>query len=371
MQLHIGRNTTVSPTNPTLDAFVVDALGFLAAPFALAYAIFDLSNEAKQNNPTTVVARTDVDLTNDKIRTGHYAARWTVGNASLGRHMIVWYMTLTDGASEVSWSRSFEVIQHAAVLPMGQRLYATLSDIRCEGIGPMVSDLRILETIADCSQRLETWTHREFLPRYKELVIDAEPLKAVHLEETIIGIVDLGIIEPTYTYAHSSYVVYNRHVRQGLLQPDDRQSPRLEFRMADSLYGLTSLEYLTPALVGQSNFGTVTRLTNRKSPQRLTCSGVFGYTEYDGSPEGQIPRDVKRVIMMMVLRDLFPFASQDGQMFRDRIYITQMKTREQSLTYGRPGSGANKSTRVTSYTGDPNIDSLIANLCKHTRVLVV
>jgi len=67
----------------------------------------------------------------------------------------------------------------------------------------------------------------------------------------------------------------------------------------------------------------------------------------------------------------FPYASEEGQMFRDRIYVTNMKTREQSITYGRPGSGANKSTRVASYTGDPNIDSLIANLCRHSRVLVV
>lgn len=371
MQLHIGRNTTVSPTNPTLDTFVVDAEGFLAAPFALAYEILDLSSPAKQNNPTIVVARTSVNLTSDRVRVGQYVARWTVGNASLGRHMVVWYMTLTDGATEVSWSRSFEVVANAALLPTGQRLYAMLSDIRCEGIGPMVTDLRILGTIADCSQRLETWTHREFFPHYKELVIDAEPLKAIHFDEAIVGMVDLGIVEPTYTYARTSYVVYNRYLRQGLLQPDDRQSPRLEFRMSDSLYGLTALEYLMPAHVGSSTWGSTTRLINRKSPQRLTCKGVFGYTEFDGSPEGKLPRDVQRVIMMMVLRDLFPYASEEGQMFRDRIYVTNMKTREQSITYGRPGSGANKSTRVASYTGDPNIDSLIANLCRHSRVLVV
>ena len=375
MQNHIGRNSVLSAANPLLDAFLVDSLGFLATPQSLAFAIYDLSTPDKQNTPVEVVARATVDLDDDRIGAGHYAAPWSVGNASMGRHLIEWYATIDDGDAEVVWSRPFDVVFSGSVVPK-QRLYATSSDVRAEGVGPMVSDLRILESIALASKQLEQWTHRVFVPLAKEIRIDLHTLKGIHFDEAIVGIESLSTVEPVLDYGATSYVVYNRHLRRpnGLLVPDDRASPRLEFKSSYSMYGATGTEYLMPTF-GITMSDSPHRDYDRKLAQKMIVKGAFGFTDPDGSPEGCTPMLARRAVILMTLREVFPAMSQDGQMYRDRSMITSMKTREQSISYGRPGiSGSGSSgarQRSTQFTGDPTIDSLIHPLVRAGQVMVI
>lgn len=126
-----------------------------------------------------------------------------------------------------------------------------------------------------------------------------------------------------------SYTVYNRHIRQGLFMPDDRDFPAIT----------------------QGGRWTEGR-------QNFTISGLWGYTEYDGSPTGGPPELAKMAIKMIAFREFAKLGDQgERQAWRDRWRLKSEKTRDQSYDMspqGGEGGGAGG-----AFTGDRAIDDII------------
>jgi hypothetical protein len=361
---HLARNTTSS-----IDTYIrID--GLLAAPDALAYAIFDISTPEREATPVQVVARTTLDLLTTLVGPGHYATAWVVSATEpLGRHVITWYSTLIADGVEVSWSEHVDVVSSAAIIPTGP-LYALISDMRDEGVPASMSDRRVLDKIADASRLLTLWTGRTFVPEYKTVHIDGELSDTLWLNEPIIAIQDVRqgydldnlasflVIESPY------YVVYNRHLREGLLSPDDRDMPRIAFVGADgphARFGGASSGY--PAS-SRPSWG-------RGEVQRVLITGLWGYTDPDGSPTGGTPRSAVYVTKRMAIREL-PKQNSSGA-FETRMEgeVKMKRTREQTISWGSASTGGGTSNGRggglggnVNYTGDPSIDSIIEQLCR-------
>ena len=86
----------------------------------------------------------------------------------------------------------------------------------------------------------------------------------------------------------------------------------------------------------------------------MELSGLWGYTEPDGTPEGRTPPAIRRACMLLVLRWLSPLGDEDAAGdARNRWRIVEERTRDQSYKLAPVrGSGA--------FTGDPEIDAILA-----------
>lgn len=352
----LGRTSASSASKPLLATWTLRE-GKLIAPVALAYEIFDLSTPEKENDPLSVVARTDVDLTDDKVSTGHYAATWTVPSnyVALGRHEIRWYATLVTDGPELTWSTYFDVVGSPSGLPVGD-VYAGVSDVRDEGVGSSVTDRRIIEKILEASQMLDTWTGRHFAPESKTLTLNGTRSTTLTLNEPVIAVEKVVLFDGFSDIEPPAYVVYNRHL-QGLRNPDDRDTPKLEFRGGwwETRYNAGSYRY--PNILSKPQWGG-------REPQSVKLTGVFGYTDPDGSPVGRTPQLATNIVVRMVLRELPKQNTMAAIMKRREAMITSMRTREQTIQWKEPSdlSGASY-TNTTRFTGDPSIDIMIEQLC--------
>ena len=85
----------------------------------------------------------------------------------------------------------------------------------------------------------------------------------------------------------------------------------------------------------------------------VTVEGRFGYTEPDGSAEGETPPLIRRACALLVLRWLHPLADERGFDARNRWRVLEERTRDQSYKLDRL-SGA------LGPTGDRALDAIIA-----------
>lgn len=362
----IGRGTTLSPTNPILTAFTVahsitaedgaSVNAGLVTPVSLEYEILDLSTPEKENDPVSVVARTALNLTTGKVATGVYAPTWTIPSAEpTGLHMIVWYAVLVAGGPEVSWSEPFDVIASMVGLPQ-RPMCATISAVRAEGAGGSISDRRIYEKLLSVHERLESWTGRSFVAARKVLHLDGTRDRYFVFHEPIIALEKVLLTDGVTSIEPSAFTVYNRHLT-GLLVPDDRENPRLEFRANwwETRYSGNTYRY--PDVFTDPSWGG-------RSSQAIEVTGVFGYTEPDGSPTGRTPSLATEVVVLMTLRELPRQNTQEAIAKRRAGFVEEMKTREQTVKWGDMGSGGGASSLESApFTGDPNIDGKIRQLC--------
>jgi hypothetical protein len=143
---------------------------------------------------------------------------------------------------------------------------------------------------------------------------------------------------------------------EGLLDPDDRDDPRIEIERFEGII-YESLEFFP------------------NGPQVTHITGVFGYTDPDGSPFGQVPINLARVVGIFALRettDYFasnPTISEPGS-------IQSMKTRDQSITFASTGGsagGGGRSGRAAygGLTGDDVVDQILINYVRPVHMRAV
>lgn len=335
--------------------FVVGALGRLVDPFSIEVAVYDVSTEAKQAAPVqvfpTLPATRYTLLPGDKIGTGYFSAPYVAAPAEAkGRRLVRWWVVLESGGDELTWTTEWEVLA-SAISRMGPA-YAMVSDLRDEGFTTaQLSDVRAQTTIVAASRMIERFTGRVFVPVPKTINADGKGSAALLLDEPIVAVNALTIDDDYYTGIGSSTVsdllrVYNRHVRDGLTMPDDRENPRIEFFHADG-FG--------------RNVSYGARMVFPRGQQNVHVDGVFGYTDPDGSPMGRTPELVRRATVLLVRR-LYgkvgdPNSGSEAAAWR----VTGEKTRDQSVQYSDPAATAKSGTALFgSFTGDPEIDTLIA-----------
>ena len=355
----IARGQTSDCSNPIIDVFT-SVSGILTDIAALEYQILDVSDPIKQVTPVQVYpatpgARATVNVGllcpapgAGKLSTGRYVATWTVPLIEpAGTHRVRWYFKLLPSSPEQTFSEEFEVLPGAVAT--GDDGYCTVSDLRDEGVPASFDDTYLYRRIQLASRMIDRATGRFFTPRQLTLKLDGRGGRMLLLDVPIIGISSVEF--ETSPFQPSSLAidpellrVYNRHLSQGLTQPDDRNNPKVElYHASDDITNASPYVF--------------TRLIFPLGQQNITVNGVFGYTEYDGAnPQGVIPPMIRRCAQLMVVRDLYKL--MDGRrldaLVRNR--LTSERTRDQAYTLEGLGT-----LRGSLFTGDHEIDTILAS----------
>ena len=307
----LGRGQRSDISHPALSVFTpID--GVLDDVDVVEYAIVDRTGGA----PVQVFPESGRAAA-ARLGVGHYVAVYTPpASAQLGHHAVRWFVRTAE--DELHFETPFEVLAAPVDTPPG---YCMLQDLRDEGFAPdAVSDTRLVRIIALASRTIERITGRFFEPRRQRIELDGLGSSELLLDEPIIAVekIEIGGGGPV-----SGATIYNRHITQGLMLPDDRQNPRIHLGFP----------------CGARN---------------VRVTGLFGYTEPDGSPTGTTPLLIREACKRLVVREI-PLLSDTGRRedARQRFRILQEKTREQSYTL-------DKLAHPGALTGDPDIDDILA-----------
>jgi hypothetical protein len=311
----LGRGQRSDVSHPALSVFTpID--GLLDDVDVVEYVIVDRTGDA----PVQVFPESG-RAGATRLGVGHYVAVYTPpASAQLGHHAARWLVRAAE--SELHFETPFEVLATPIDTSPG---YCMLQYLRDEGFSPeAVNDTRLARAIALASRTIERITGRFFEPRRQRIELDGLGSSELLLDEPIIAIerIDIGGGGPV-----SGATVYNRHITQGLMLPDDRQNPRI-------------------------------RLGFPCGARNVRVTGLFGYTEPDGSPTGTTPLLIREACKRLVVREI-PLLADTGRRedVRQRYRILQERTREQSYTLDRlahPGA----------LTGDPDIDDILVQFMR-------
>lgn len=231
--------------------------------------------------------------------------------------------------------------------------YATVSEVRAEGITTSdADDARVVTAIARATSLIDKVTGQWFEPRTRTFRLDGRPGEDIRINTPIIAVTALTIIDESIDL--DNVWVYNRHLTQGLLDPDDRGNPRIGWRDDYDLYGYRLIEEARKF---------------RRGFQRVTISGVFGYTELDGSVTpgetaegsqvpasyGETPPLIKLACLRLVMKYAYQLTSAQADDLSYRSRLIEEKTMDQSYRL------ANPSTEDAGFgvTGDREVDEIL------------
>jgi hypothetical protein len=214
------------------------------------------------------------------------------------------------------------------------------------------------------SRYIEEITSRFFDPRYRVFDLDGKGGPIIQPDHAIVGLTDVTFTFTTFTPAdlpieEGDIRVYNRHIRQGLLEPDDRQDPRIEF-LRTPVYRFPRSQLLGEVDILSSYIGFT------ESQQNVKVKGVWGYTDPDGSPFGKTPDLITEVCLRLAARYIQPLWRQvGGAGNRDQAAgpILTEKTLDQSVTFANvagSSAGGGAGAYTGAFTGDPEIDQILA-----------
>lgn len=232
------------------------------------------------------------------------------------------------------------------------RGYCSIQDMRDEGYGDVAyPDARVQSAIDRavavidrvCGQRFDAYFARVKLnvkKNYDEHHIDV-PIAALWKITDGGSEIDL-----------SDILVYNRHLTEGLTNPDDRSSPMIAWGSGRSIAGIES--------IAGGRF-----LRGRKE---LSLWGVWGFTEigpdedYGVTAEGSqiplsygsTPYDI-RVACMILTSGYLPTLSSGGDTSSLQNRITSEKTRDQSYTLAE----ISDEESAFGMTGNQQVDSIL------------
>jgi hypothetical protein len=230
-------------------------------------------------------------------------------------------------------------------------MYATVQQLRDEGVTTaQATDDQLLARISRCSQLIDRWTGRSFEPKEKTLLIDGSGGSILQIGPAIISISEVRVLGQSSLYIMSSdepidldqIRVYNRHLTEELTDPDDRNNPKIQWLAFE---GSRRMPEVAPIAYFP------------RGVQNIQVTGVFGYTDPDGSPEGKTPDLISYACMQMVVADLPKLGdveARDEQSMRGR--VTSLRTRDQSITWS-----AVSSKQAGAWTGSQAIDNILAS----------
>lgn len=284
-------------------------------------------------------------------------------------------------ATEVEWylwevpgdvANSYRVVPHRSsdstddtpisVTDKSIRGYCTIQDMRDEGYNdPPHSDTRVQSAIDRSVGVIDRVCGQRFDPYFAHVRLNVPKLYAEHhLDVPIVALWKIYQEEDEIT--RDDIVVYNRHLTQGLTNPDDRRNPMIAWgndRM--SVDGIRSF-----------SGGRFTR-----GRQTLNLWGVFGFTEIgpnDMSGEtangnniplsyGSTPEEIRYACMMLASGYLATIAS-GGDMSSKMSRVLSEKTRDQSYTL------ANVSEAEASFgiTGNSQVDNILMRYASPMRI---
>ncbi len=350
----IAKGSTTDVSNPVLVFYAQDE-GRMVDLDSLSFQVFDQSNEQKRESPVQVYPATPgdkaiVDLVTDRLGLGRYAPAWTAPS-SVGRYQVRWFWTLTAGGQARGARQFFEVLNGE---PLGGPAYALVSDIRGDCDDQKTPESRLQMAILVASSTVQSITARFFEPRYALQRFDGNGSRSLILNDPAIGIESLSIDTQPSTRGElpidlNEVRVYNRHLSQRMTNPDDRDSPKLEFVHGRDMFQLSGLgnSFLASFIFP---FGV----------QNIAMPGVFGYTEWDGTPFGKTPEMIQYVTRLIALRSI-PSDDQCREEIRNGWRVIEQRTRDQMIRYADP-------RKFGQWTGDPDIDSILTGFIRPPNV---
>jgi hypothetical protein len=200
-------------------------------------------------------------------------------------------------------------------------VYASAEDLRAEGVtAAMASDARLLSLLVEAGALLDRVTGWFFEPRQKTFRLDGRGTPTLELPTPPLQLDEVHIFGATISMHPDDMVIVGAPVEPGF------DAPRLTLRRAVFPRGAGNVE----------------------------ASGVWGYTEPDGTPLGRTPLTIRRAAMLLVLRQLPKLTDADSAAARSAWRLLEERTRDQSYRLA-----ARRDAGVV-LTGDPEVDELIA-----------
>lgn len=313
--------------------------GVLADPVALAYAVVRLAagGDVEVVPRTAIVVGPSVPAP-DRAGAGRYLVPWDVpGDAPAGEYELRVWTTQDTGDAEVASCVPFEVQTtrfRRDVYGSFTRLRATLPTTGVRA----VTDAGIARAMERAAGLIEKFTRRVFVAKWLVFDHTGDPLRLL-FRTPIVAIDRIEALQdatllPAWDFAGGDAIVFNRHL-SGLLDPDDRESPKIEYR----------------------GIWPYARHAPRRGRAHMRVSGLFGYTDPDGSVTGATPSPITDVA-----EALASFFATGGQLGAagNAYGVVSESTREQSVSYGNAGSGGRGYQFVGAYTGNPAWDGVLA-----------
>jgi hypothetical protein len=356
----LAQSQAISVTAPALVAYIV-VDGALTDPFSLGFVVYErVTSRASRTRVYPVSGAQAVDLVADRLGTGRFAATWAVAsNAKLGDYEIVWTFTFESGGPSYTYAQPFEVVKE--VWDAGGRAYATVQSFRDEGVTVgAISDAKLYRKILAASQLFELYTERTFVPEALTVKLDGNGGKELLLRDPIIALESIAltsdlVVPSVPSLDLSAIKVYNRHITEGLRNPDDRESPRIAWA-EDGIGSYSGYGYN-----GYDRARWTADLCWRwpRGTQNVIITGLFGYTEANGTPTGGVPQQVARAVQLLTLRDLPALTDTAAREDANRWRLTGERTRDQAYTMLNGTDIGQRRAAIGSFTGDPAIDGII------------
>jgi hypothetical protein len=356
----IAQGQTSDCANPVLDLFTV-VNGLVTDVEVLEFQIWDVTGTPVQVFP--VSGRQAVDLADcpvgDRLGLGHYVAEWPVPAVEpVGAHEVRWFFRLTVGGAELTSTEPFDVVESVSAGPfLG---YCTVQDLRDEGVPTTgvgaKTDAELARIIERSTQLIDVFTGRFFRPVPMQIRVDGTGGRELLLGHPIVSISEVRLVSSSFIDSEAQVVelddleIYNRHLG-GLLNPDDRENPRLSWVEFDE-----RLERLPFAAFDVHGVFEPSRWPRGR--QNVQITGIFGYTDPDGTPTGRTPDLISRACALLAIRDAEVLTSEDRFDARNAWRLSKLKTRDQEIQWGVPGSLGGRGAGAC--TGDPEIDTILA-----------
>ena len=201
-------------------------------------------------------------------------------------------------------------------------MYATVADLRAEGVTPTTaSDARLETLLADAGAFVDSVTGWFFEPRSLTFRMDG---RGHHMVEPRVPPIRIDALSVEYQGALSTapedLVVEGAPVAPGF------SGPRVTLRHGRRF---------------------------PKGVSNVTATGLWGYTEADGTATGRTPSPIRTVTMQLVLRALPLLTHEEAwETAHRRWRLAEERTRDQSYRLNPP-------TFSTFITGDPDIDVVL------------
>ena len=226
----------------------------------------------------------------------------------------------------------------------GDGFYCSIGDVRAEGLTEAAADDdRVAFLIWMISREFDERTGRRFGAEAKTIRLDGTGGRAQLLREPIVSVTRVGMVDSAGDVTDledDDFRVYNRHLTQGLLDPDDRDSPKIEF------------------VHGREPYGPVSGGIFDEGVQNVEIEGKFGFTDPDGTTDGRIPDLIRRACTLLVI-DRGPIATDpDADAARTRARLIKEKTRDQEYQL-QPQATSVLKTLATG-TGNAQVDQILA-----------
>lgn len=239
-------------------------------------------------------------------------------------------------------------------------MYTTAQRVRARGglCDSVWSDAALEERISLACAFIDDVTGQWFEVRSCAITLDGRGTFTLLVPIPIIEVTRIDLLDwPDQTnvteVGMDAVAVYNRHLTEGLLNPDDRKNPRVAFTNTD---------------IGRR---TVYADKWPEGHRNVRLTGRFGYTEripLEVPPYGRTPLLIREVCERLVLRELPAApsgagAGMDGYQYEAAMRaagrVTREKVRDQEIEYAAPSAAAGNVGGII--TGDPWIDMVLLN----------